>query len=226
MSRAASAKLLKPRSAIKSATKRSSLLSDREVLFDCSELKPRPKTAYRKIELERIHAAKQAISKEEQQKLREQRQAEIEKLELESKIRKRTLQELDAIRDEKFGKNYDPFAEEKAEQEGKLLDRALLAKHEQVCLSNHHKLFKSYSSVWIAIHFTLFQEDEVKRANKIILAAKVHALQDAQIVEKKVLEKQWRDKELRLEKMMMDLDAKMLAEQKRKEQELKEIRDK
>lgn len=135
MSRAVSAKLPKPRSAIKSATKRSSIVNfdgDREVLFECSALRPRPKTAYKKVELERIQAARQAISKEEQQKLYEQREADIQKLELESKIRKRSLQELDAIRDEKLGRNYDPFAEEKNEQEGKLLNRALLAKHEQV----------------------------------------------------------------------------------------------
>lgn len=142
MSRATSAK---SRSAIKSATKRSSTVctagidGDRAVLFNCNALKPRPKTAYRKVELERIAAAKQAISKEEQRKLYEQREADIQKLELESKIRKRSLQELDAIRDEKFGKNYDPFAEEKIEQEGKLLDRALLAKHEQVELLVAHK---------------------------------------------------------------------------------------
>lgn len=135
MSRAASAKLSKSCSALKSAAKRPSLLGpddDREILFDCCALKPRPKTAYKKIELERIQAAKQVISKEEQRNLFEQREADIQKLELESKIRKRSLQELDAIRDEKFGKNYDPFADEKAEHEGKLLNRAQLAKHEQV----------------------------------------------------------------------------------------------
>lgn len=135
MSRAVSAKLRKPRSALKSATKRSSIVNlddDREVLFECSSLRPRPKTAYKKFELQRIQAATQAISKEDQRKLLEQREADIQKLELESKIRKRSLQELDAIRDEKLGRNYDPFAEEKIEQEGKLLNRALLAKHEQV----------------------------------------------------------------------------------------------
>lgn len=138
MSRAASAKLPNSRSTPKSATKRSSVLgrdADRELLFDCNALRPRPKTAYKKIELERIQAAKQAISKEEQRKLFAQREADIQKLELESKIRKRSLQELDAIRDETLGRNYDPFAEEKAEQEGKLLSRALLAKHEQVRIS-------------------------------------------------------------------------------------------
>lgn len=135
MSRAASAKLPRSRSAIRSAGKRSSAVNfnnDQEVLFECSSLKPRPKTAYKRVELDRIRAATQAISKEEQRKLFEQREADIQKVELESKIRKRALQELDAIRDEKLGKNYDPFAEEKHEQEGKLLNRALLAKHEQV----------------------------------------------------------------------------------------------
>lgn len=135
MSRAASAKLPRSRSAIRSATKRSNvgnLNTDREVLFECSSLRPRPKTAYKKVELERIQAAKNAISKEEHRKLLEQREADFQRVELESKIRKRALQELDAIRDEKLGKNYDPFAEEKHEQEEKLLNRALLAKHEQV----------------------------------------------------------------------------------------------
>lgn len=136
MSRAASAKLSKSRSTIQSATNRSSTVDldgDREILFDGNALlKPRPKTGYRKVELERIKAAKQAISKEDHRKLYEQREIDLQQLELESKTRKRSLQELDAIRDEKFGKNSDPFAEEKLEQEGKLLDRALLAKHEQV----------------------------------------------------------------------------------------------
>lgn len=54
----------------------------------------------------------------------------------------------------------------------------------------------------------------------------MHVLQDAQINEKKQLEKMWREKELRLEKMMLDEDAKKLAEQKQKEQEWKELRDK
>lgn len=143
MSRAVSAKLPKPRSAIKSAaTKRSSLVQfdgDREGLFECSALRPRPKTAYKKVELERIQAAKQAISKEEERKLFAQREAEFQKLELESKIRKRSLQELDAIRDEKLGRNYDPFADEKIEQDGKLLNRAQLAKHEQVEIAGFEK---------------------------------------------------------------------------------------
>lgn len=143
MSRAVSAKLPKPRPAIKSATtKRSSLVQfdgDREVLFECSALRPRPKTAYKKVELERIQAAKQAISKEEERQLFAQREAEFQKLELESKIRKRSLQELDAIRDEKLGRNYDPFADEKIEQDGKLLNRAQLAKHEQVEIAGFEK---------------------------------------------------------------------------------------
>lgn len=42
------------------------------------------------------------------------------------------MQEIDKIRDEKYGRNRDPFAEEKAEQDAKLLDRVFLAKHEQV----------------------------------------------------------------------------------------------
>ncbi|XP_031637452.1 trichohyalin-like isoform X2 [Contarinia nasturtii] len=149
---------------------------------------------------ERIQVARQFNKNQEKQVQIEKEEAEICKLEMESQKRKRILQELDMIRDEKFGKNYDPFAVEKAKKESKLLNRAFLAKQEQ--------------------------EDEVKRANKIILAAKVHILQDAQINEKKELEKMWREKELNLEKIMLEEDAKKLAEQKRKEQEWKELRDK
>ncbi|XP_055295719.1 uncharacterized protein LOC129565177 [Sitodiplosis mosellana] len=203
MPRAVSAKLPKTVASFKTNTKRSSVQSadsNRSVLAPSNNLKVRPKTAWRKSDLERVQAANQILTKEEKQRQLEKNEAEIRRLELESQNRKRSLQELDMIRDEKLGKHHDPFAEEKAEQESKLLDRAILAKHEQ--------------------------EDEVKRANKIILAAKVHVLQDAQINEKKELEKMWREKELRLEKMMLEEDAKKLAEQKRKEQEWKELRDK
>lgn len=66
----------------------------------------------------------------------------------------------------------------------------------------------------------------MKRANKIILAAKVHVLQNAQINERKELEKQFREKDMHFEKMMLERDAKYVVEQKKKEQELKEVRDK
>lgn len=225
MSRAASAKVTKSRPAIKSTSRRSSVHGgdgDHEMPISATKLKPRPKTAWKKSELERVRAATKVLSKEERAKLWEIEEAEKRKLELESQSRKRSLQELDAIRDEIMGKNGDPFAEERAEQATKLLDRALLAKHEQVRNSN-----QTNSLMWNSPFFDLhLQEDEVKRANKIILAAKVHVLQNAQINEKKALEKQWREKDMHFEKMMLERDAQYVVEQKKKDQEVKDIRDK
>lgn len=134
MSRASSAKLPKSGSAI-TTSKRSNIFSstnDLNVLVSAKNLKVRPKTAWKKSDLERFQMPSRNFSKEEKQKQIEKREDEIRRLELESQKRKRCLQELDMLRDEKFGKNVDPFAEEKAEQESKLLNQALWAKHEQV----------------------------------------------------------------------------------------------
>lgn len=138
MSRAASAKIPKSRLSMKSASKPAAD-GDDEMVVACYDLRPdlrsRPKTAaiVQKNKLKYVQAGP---TKEEQQKLREAREAEIQKLELESKNRKRSLQELDAIRNEKFGKEDDEFAEEKLELESKLLNRAVLAKHEQVSFTS------------------------------------------------------------------------------------------
>lgn len=142
MSRAASAKVIKSRPTIVSASRRSSVQGgndDHEMLVSSVNLKPRPKTAWKRRDLERLQAATKVISKEEREKLLAKEEAEKRKLELESQSRKRSLQELDAIRDEILGKYEDPFAEEKAEQDTKLLNRALLAKHEQVMNFNWTK---------------------------------------------------------------------------------------
>lgn len=135
MARAVSAKLPKTGATLKLTTKRTSIQnadSNRSVLSPSNNLKIRPKTAWKKSDLERVQAANEILTKEEKQKQLEKDEAEIRRLELESKNRKRSLQELDMIRDEKLGKHHDPFAEEKAQQISKLLDRATLAKHEQV----------------------------------------------------------------------------------------------
>lgn len=132
MQRAASAKVTKSRPAVKSASNRSIVQGDGDHDVSAGDLKQRPKTAWKRRDLDRLQAATKINSKEEREKLLAQEEAEKQKLELESQNRKRSLQELDAIRDEILGSHEDPFAEEKAEQESKLLNRALLAKHEQV----------------------------------------------------------------------------------------------
>lgn len=133
--RAVSAKLPKMRDAQKLNSKQSSLASSRgdcTVLTSNNNFINRPKTAWKKSDLERIQSAGDSQSIEMERKQLEQDDAEIRRLELESQNRKRSLQELDMIRDEKLGLSYDSFTEEKATQEANLLNRALLAKHEQV----------------------------------------------------------------------------------------------
>lgn len=130
--RAVSAKLSKSAGSIKSASKQS---NNQGGDGDRDHLKVRPKTAWKKSDLERVKVTEKLSSKKEKQQQIENQEAEIQRLELESQNRKKSLQELDMIRDEKLGRNYDPFAEERAKEESKLLDRALLAKHEQVNLN-------------------------------------------------------------------------------------------
>lgn len=70
----------------------------------------------------------------------------------------------------------------------------------------------------------LTQEDEVKRANQMILAKKVYLVQDAQIHEKREFERKQRAEELRLEKIILERDAKALAEQKERFKDIKQQR--
>lgn len=139
--RAVSAKLPKTIGMAKSSSQRSSA--------DTNGKKIRPKTAFVKKDfMKRAVSATQGNAKEGQrQNVRDilTYEDEIRKLEIESQKRKKSMQELDMIIDEKLGKNHDPFAEEKAEQESKLLDRALLAKHEQVSCAASRYLEESQS---------------------------------------------------------------------------------
>lgn len=134
--RAVSAKLPKTISLAKSSSQRSSA--------DTNGKKIRPKTAFaKKVDVKRAESATQVNAREGQrQSIRDilTYEDEIRKLEIESQKRKKSMQELDKIIDEKLGKNHDPFAEEKRHCEEKLLDRALLAKHEQVSMDTNRSL--------------------------------------------------------------------------------------
>ncbi|CAG9830752.1 unnamed protein product [Diabrotica balteata] len=62
------------------------------------------------------------------------------------------------------------------------------------------------------------QDDKVKQANKIILATKCRAIRNAQIAEKKLIEKQLQEENERLEKIMEQTRQRAVkAEEKRKE---------
>lgn len=65
----------------------------------------------------------------------------------------------------------------------------------------------------------------MKRANQIILAKKVYLVQDAQMQEKRDLEQKVRAEELRLEKLILERDAKALEEQKERSKDVKQRRE-
>lgn len=88
----------------------------------------------------------------------------------------------------------DPYHIAEAEHNLKLLDRAFLAKQEQ--------------------------EEEVKKANRIILATKCSIIRDAQIAEKNEIEREFRNENLRLERMMLeDRDKALVLEEQKRERE-------
>ncbi|XP_035779334.1 cilia- and flagella-associated protein 45-like isoform X2 [Anopheles albimanus] len=113
----------------------------------------------------------------------------------ESEKRKKRLQEIDRERQQKGGKVGNIHDDGSGDRDSdtsprKIIDRAFLAKQEQ--------------------------EEEVKRANRIILAAKCHIIRDAQIAEKQEIERELRAEELRLEKMMLEENEKALKEEEKK----------
>lgn len=65
----------------------------------------------------------------------------------------------------------------------------------------------------------------MKRANRIILAKKVHLVQGAQINEKRELEREWRDAQLQIEKKMLEEDKAALERQKKSEEAKKKFRE-
>ncbi|KAL1373793.1 hypothetical protein pipiens_018448 [Culex pipiens pipiens] len=153
-----------------------------------------PKTAYQRLQ-------NKAKLKTMDDKLIEIKQSEIEKKNMleESEKRKKRFQELDRERQGKggtIGNVLEEFGEEDASGAAqKIINRAFIAKQEQ--------------------------EEEVKRANRIILAAKCHIIRDAQIAEKQEIQRELRAEELRLEKIMIEENEKALREEERKRQEAK-----
>ncbi|PSN55986.1 hypothetical protein C0J52_02150 [Blattella germanica] len=69
------------------------------------------------------------------------------------------------------------------------------------------------------------QEDEVKRANGLILSTKCHAIRNAQIAEKKQIEKDLEEEERRLDQMMEDDRRRALLDEEEREEKEKLKRD-
>ncbi|XP_063709195.1 cilia- and flagella-associated protein 45-like [Culicoides brevitarsis] len=127
-------------------------------------------------------------------------QQEREKIREESERRKAALREIDAMKAAKKSElleTEEAIPEEEDEEllQRKILDRAFLAKQER--------------------------EEEVKKANRVILQTKCHVIRDAQIHEKHELNKEIKNEELKLEKMMLEEAERALKEEDKRRQELK-----
>ncbi|XP_037049885.1 cilia- and flagella-associated protein 45-like [Bradysia coprophila] len=114
----------------------------------------------------------------EKERLARVREYEVNKkrLEEECERRKMLMKEMDKMKEEKRKCASD--IPESESIRGKILDRAFLAQHEQT--------------------------EEIQRANRLILATKCHVIRDAQIAEKYEIEREIREEDNRLDKMMLE----------------------
>ncbi|XP_054276376.1 cilia- and flagella-associated protein 45-like [Macrosteles quadrilineatus] len=132
------------------------------------------KVVFDKDTFEKLKRKSQFLTPEERKQLMAQVKAEKEQKEMESALRKKELQ--DCEQSVEYGSRLTEVEEEAARKAQHLLARA-------------HELRQE-------------QEDEVKRCNALILATKCHAIRDAQVAEKKLIEKELAEEEKRLEEMM------------------------
>lgn len=88
------------------------------------------RSAWNKNDLRRIKTASQVVTKEVAGRHTQEFEADRMHLQWESEQRKRFLQEIDMVRGTKLAKPQD-------ENTGKLLDKVLLAKHEDVSVSQY-----------------------------------------------------------------------------------------
>ncbi|XP_012936580.1 cilia- and flagella-associated protein 45 [Aplysia californica] len=145
----------------------------------------------------RILQASRVLSKEEREAQAERMKAEKERAMDEAQERKNQMKQLDVTRQKNAKLNdLEEEAKEKAEH---LLSKANEMRQEQ--------------------------EDEIKHLNEVILNAKCHAIRDAQILEKDMIQKEMMEEERRLDTMMeVDRQNAILVteeiEKKRKEEQL------
>lgn len=177
--------------------------------------KPNPVTRFvTDKELQRLQACARIQTVEDKMKDLKRKQEFDEKLKNESERRKQKLREIDLEKEAKL----DDIKEASTTDESdniKLLSRAFLAKQEEVTKF----LLNCDGLIFFFIQHT--QEEEVKKANRIILAAKCSIIRDAQIAEKNEIAREYLNENQRLEKMMLVERDKALAEE-----ELKREREK
>ncbi|CAH1737569.1 cilia- and flagella-associated protein 45-like [Aphis gossypii] len=114
------------------------------------------------------------VTAEDRRKKAEDLMADRERLESESAARKQKLQSYDVLRTK--GKQLAQLDDEANKKSNYLLARAQQLRQDQ--------------------------EDEIKHCNSLILSTKCHAIRNAQIAEKQLIQKEMKEEERRLEEMM------------------------
>ncbi|XP_029175757.1 cilia- and flagella-associated protein 45-like isoform X1 [Nylanderia fulva] len=154
-------------------------------------------TIYPKImtkkEYEDLKERSNMITKEEKLAIAEAAEKEKERLTKESIERKEKIRRMDLRK----GREKDPRTREIEEEARR---------------RTMHVLERAYN-------MRMEQEEEIQRCNRLILETKCRAIRDAQIAEKKLIERELREEEKRLNDMMENERRWVIKEELRKEQE-------
>uniref|UniRef100_A0A1I8N8R4 Cilia- and flagella-associated protein 45 n=1 Tax=Musca domestica TaxID=7370 RepID=A0A1I8N8R4_MUSDO len=151
-------------------------------------------------ELERLKTASKVVTIEERLDALMKREEEAKRLEQEAERTKQRFKEMDEARKRQEAERNTNLAADEGNDQMRILERAFLAKHEQ--------------------------EEEVKKANRIILEAKCHAVRDAQVQEKTQIQRELKNHEQLLERQVIDNAIKALSEEDEKFNKLHENKQK
>ncbi|XP_011189016.2 cilia- and flagella-associated protein 45 [Zeugodacus cucurbitae] len=151
-------------------------------------------------ELDRLKNASKVVTLEDRLEVLKRQEEERNRMEKETEEVRTRFKKIDDARQKALEENAvkeDLFG---AGEKVKVLERAFLAKHEQ--------------------------EEEVRRVNRIILNAKCQAVRDAQIQEKEDFQRELRNEEMRMDRMVLEgatgaLKKEDAKEEKKKEEKLK-----
>ncbi|XP_011876040.1 PREDICTED: cilia- and flagella-associated protein 45-like [Vollenhovia emeryi] len=164
----------------------------RKYLIPSKEPTVYPKIMTRK-EYEDLKERSRVITREERRTAAETTEKERERLTKESVARKEAVRMMDM----KKSREKDPRTREIEEEARR---------------RTMHILERAYN-------MRLEQEEEIQRCNRLILETKCRAIRDAQIAEKKLMERELLEEEKRLNEMMEDERRWAIKEESRKEQE-------
>ncbi|KAK6641169.1 hypothetical protein RUM44_012878 [Polyplax serrata] len=144
-------------------------------------------------ELNRLKGKAVIVTEKEKLRMTEEAKAEQSRLEHESAVRKNELKQFDKKGKAGGAGRLSGLEREARDKANYLLKRAWELRHED--------------------------EDEVKKANSLILQAKCQAIRDAQLAEHKLIQRELKEEEKRVEQMMGDERARQLMEEKKKMEE-------